>query len=437
MKLYSVPVVSDQERWNYLSDISTLSISKKIDSFSNPKYESWKKIQHLAPFAQMHDKKKAYALLSFFRMSKGQSIPFIQKNNEKFFWQKLARFERFFHDFSHEYSVFSADENIPEKEKNLKRRILRGFEEEAIASSLLEGANTTRKEAQEMIAEKRKPITQGEKMIYNNYQTILWIEKQAKNEPMSLDLIQRIHTKISKDCLDEKEYEGGVLRKASDNINVGNKDDGVVYYTPDENFVENQLEKFIDFANDKEGDEYFFHPLLKAMILHFMFGYLHPFCDGNGRTARAIFYWYLVRNGFPNIGYLPISTEIIKMRKEYDNSFIYTENEGGDMTFSIQCMVAVLGKSILSYKQYLQEESEKIQQKKKSQEEYYDLHLNERQIELLIYFQKYPEESTTFKRHGALHDISHVTARKDLIDLEEKNIIKSFMVGRQKKFMIQ
>ncbi|WP_366511954.1 Fic family protein [Maribacter sp.] len=42
----------------------------------------------------------------------------------------------------------------------------------------------------------------------------------------------------------------------------------------------------------------FIHPIVKASILHFLIGYIHPFVDGNGRTARAIFYWYLLKNGY-------------------------------------------------------------------------------------------------------------------------------------------
>jgi len=56
--------------------------------------------------------------------------------------------------------------------------------------------------------------------------------------------------------------------------------------------------KLIEFANDENITTGFIHPVIKAILLHFWIGYLHPFCDGNGRTARALFYWYLLKNDY-------------------------------------------------------------------------------------------------------------------------------------------
>ena len=52
------------------------------------------------------------------------------------------------------------------------------------------------------------------------------------------------------------------------------------------------MEKICDFANSE--DDEFVHPIIKGIMLHFLIGYIHPFEDGIGRTARALFYWYVL-----------------------------------------------------------------------------------------------------------------------------------------------
>src|SRR5205814_10028127 len=54
-----------------------------------------------------------------------------------------------------------------------------------------------------------------------------------------------------------------------------------------------------------------FHPMVRSMILHFWLAYDHPFVDGNGRTARALFYWSMLRNGYWMFEYITISKIIL------------------------------------------------------------------------------------------------------------------------------
>ena len=77
-------------------------------------------------------------------------------------------------------------------------------------------------------------------------------------------------------------------------LSVHEKQKYIYHIPPKENFLKEQMVDFIKYAND-EGDEGFMHPILKAILIHFWIGYLHPFYDGNGRIARALFYWYLLK----------------------------------------------------------------------------------------------------------------------------------------------
>lgn len=401
-----------------------------LNNFSRKEYYTWKKAQYITPFIELKSKEEGFSLFHYFRKQESVDIPFLHERKTYFFWQRLTCHERFFHDFTSKFYIHEVESN---DNKYLEERILRGVKEEAIASSLLEGANTTRSQAIKMISEKRSPKTEGEQMIINNYNTILWIENEARNEAMSESLLLKIQSKLLENTSEDIKNIGR-FREDSDKVCVQDQNFKSVHIPPKKSFLDKELVKFIDFANDNESKEYFFHPILKAIILHFMIGYLHPFCDGNGRTARAIFYWYLLKNGFENIGFLPISTEIMKKRSLYDSSFIYTEQEYGNITYSVNMMIEILESAKRSFEEYIKKEKENIKEKRELEKKYYDLSLNTRQIDLIQYFKKYPEKHTDFKYHATIQNISLLTSRKDLLGLEKSKLLFSKVISNKRLF---
>ena len=82
------------------------------------------------------------------------------------------------------------------------------------------------------------------------------------------------------------------------------------------------MAKLIAFANQKDG----ISEPLKASMLHFYFAYLHPYFDGNGRTARLFHLWYLVQQGFPSTLFYAFSKHINNSKNAYYNSFLQIED---------------------------------------------------------------------------------------------------------------
>ena len=179
--------------------------------------------------------------------------------------------------------------------------------EEAITSSQLEGASTTRKIAKEMLETKRQPIDKSEQMIFNNY---LLMKKalERKDEALSIELILELHAIATYKAIDNDAISGA-LREDND-IAVSNLYNELAHTPPCFSSLKERLLSLCDFANEKHdgaNSDTFIHPLVKAIILHFMIGYIHPFGDGNGRTARAIFYWYMLSSGYWLFEYVSIS----------------------------------------------------------------------------------------------------------------------------------
>jgi Fic family protein len=174
-----------------------------------------------------------------------------------------------------------------EKTEYLKNSLL----EEAIASSQIEGAATTTKVAWEMLKSGRKPRNESEQMIFNNLRGIKFIDEEVKSS-LDFKLIIEVHRIMTANT--SAEDCAGSFRDGQ--IYVQDHIDGEIAHTPPEHkFVESLMGELCDFVNE---DKTFIHPIIKASIIHFMIGFIHPFKDGNGRTARALFYWFLLKKDY-------------------------------------------------------------------------------------------------------------------------------------------
>jgi Fic family protein len=237
-----------------------------------------------------------------------------------------------------------------EKDKYLVQSLMM---EEAITSSQLEGASTTRKVAKKILENNLKPKNKSQQMIVNNF--LLMKEVLARqNEKLSVEMILELHKIATFKAIDNHAIPGQ-LRK-DDNIYVGDSYQESFYHPPASDSLNERLENLCVFANEchsREDADNFIHPIIKAIILHFMIGYIHPFGDGNGRTARALFYWSMLQSGYWLFEYVSISKLIQEKRTAYDTAFVYTETDDFDLTYFIYNQVEVIVKAIASLKAYI------------------------------------------------------------------------------------
>lgn len=216
-------------------------------------------------------------------------------------------------------------------------------EDEAISSSQLEGAATTTLAAKDMIKRKRKPRTLDEKMIVGNFHMMkaAW---ELRHQDLSPDLIAQIHA-TGVDGIDDEQYTPGAFRQ-NDDVVVEGSDGEIVHRPPEAAGIEQRLGvlcQWVNESHDGANNRDYLHPLLKAVALHFAIGYEHPFRDGNGRVARALFYWFMFKNGFAAFRYIAISLLLKKSVVKYGKSYLFTETDDMDLTyfFEHQCSVVI------------------------------------------------------------------------------------------------
>lgn len=406
------------------------SFKEFLEKANEPQYLYWNKIKY-KEMPKGISVEQGWILIRGVRKFMAKNTPIKAENGNYFEWIKLPSFD----EYLHYIDMYAGGQIFPQPSIQSQQNqvlVARGIIEEAIASSQLEGAHTTRSAAKKMILENRKPKSTDEKMIMNNYQTICDINERHKNQELSKALLFEIHSTITRDTVAREEQNR--FRKNRDDIVVQGSIGKEVYIThvpPKEVFLGQEIGRLIEFANNDSANE-FIHPVTKAIFIHFWIGYLHPFTDGNGRLARAIFYWYLLKKGYWTMMYLPISTMLKKSPVQYAKAYIYSEQDDLDLTYFYDFHIRKIRQSLDEFKDYIQQISsvtKNIERKLKD-----IIILNNRQLLLIQHLLSDELASTTITSHVKLHDISRPTATQDFKILQKAGLIEKKRVGKYIKY---
>jgi len=306
--------------------------------------------------------------------------------------------------------------------------------EEAIASSQIEGAATTRRVAKEMLRTKRPPADKSERMILNNYRAIERL-RVLKESPITLEILNELHAILAEEAIDEPDAAGR-LRRSPEDDDVHVIDDGadphILHKPPKGSELPERLARFLAFANDEQSEP-FIHPVIKAILLHFWLAYDHPYVDGNGRVARAVFYWYLLRKGYWLFEYVSLSRMVLRAAGQYYRAFLYSERGDKDATYFIMFNLQAIHLAINEVQKYIAHKQAEIRRSTALLRGVREL--NSRQRELLLDALKKPGQIYTIYGHQQTHMVSYQTARNDLFGLVDKKLLTVSKAGRTFEFL--
>lgn len=311
---------------------------------------------------------------------------------------------------------------------NKERYIIKSLFEEAITSSQLEGASTTTSEAKRMLRSGRKPRDRSEQMILNNYRAMSFV-RESHDRPLSLEFILELQAMLTENAMDDPGASGR-WRRADENVVVADNRDGTeLYRPPPAELIPQRMKRLVDFANSEHEDP-FIHPVAQAVTLHFMLSYEHPFVDGNGRTARALFYWFMRRTGYWLIEFLSISKVIRQSPASYARAFLYVETDENDLTYFLHQQFDVILKSIGFLRSYLSEQTKELRQTHQLLRGPVQKALNHRQVALVAHALKNPNQLYDIQSHQTSNGITYQTARTDLLGLEGLGLLAKFKRGK-------
>lgn len=409
-------------------------LARKFDPAPGGRYLHWDKLRHIPPPEGLRSQ-DWWLGIKLSRRNLYKALPFAAGDHEPIHYAMIdGLLEQLHHLDRRASGAIRAEEGILNPETR-DAYLQRSLQEEAIRSSQLEGAATTRKAAKEMLRTRRQPRDRSEQMIYNNYQAMLFI-REMKNEKISADGILEIQRIVTEGTLKDPQ-DAGRLRGVDDSIVVEDPTTGDVLHTPPQaEHLPQLLGDLTAFANGENSEGAFIHPVIRSILLHFMLAYIHPFVDGNGRTARALFYWSMLSRGYWLCEYISISTALKAAPIRYAQSFLHTETDENDATYFIIHQLETIRKAIDNLHAYLTRKAEEIKSAREVIRAATPLadRLNHRQVTLLNHAIGHPGFTYTINSHRTSHGVSYQTARTDLLELAELGLLAQGKIGKKLVF---
>jgi len=420
-----------------LAEITAEDPQRMIDLFSTSRaiddkgrYLHWDQMRHRQPPDGL-TLNEWWVGTAASRVKNARLLPFTGTDGDPFRFTNIDRIQEMVHLIDQQASGRIQTDDIVANVGSRNRYLVSSLVEEAITSSLLEGAATTRRVAKELLRTGREPRDPSERMILNNYFAMQAAEELASSgEPVTPDRVLELHRIVTDGTLPESEA-GRLQRPGDERVAIYWSDDRLLHRPPPAEELPARLEQLCGFANGDTG-EGFLHPVVQAVLIHFWIGYDHPFADGNGRTARALFYWSMLRSGYWLAEYISISSILRKAPAKYARSYLYTETDSNDVTYFVVYQLEVIRRAIKSLRRYLTRKSDEIGQLERAMRGVPGL--NHRQLAILSNALRDPDTYFTFAGQKRLHRVVYQSARTDLLGLENLGLLKKVQVGRTFEF---
>lgn len=402
-----------------------------ISSTPGGKYLHWDNLRHRDPPEGL-SREQWWLGVKLARYGTQRELPLEDKYENPFFFNTPPLITEYLHEIDSTGSGRIAMPAEVSGSETKTRYLVRSLIEEAITSSQLEGASTTRKKAMEMFRSGKKPANRSERMIFNNLRGMEFIQAH-QGESLTPELIFAIHAEMMQGTVSDDEL-GRLQSDEEERVSVvSNTTQKVVHEPPPADQLEDRLMAMCRFANDEEETE-FIHPVIRAILLHFWLAYDHPFSDGNGRTARALFYWSMLNSGYWLFEFISISSILRKSSSKYGRAYLYTETDANDATYFLVHQLQVIGQALRALEKYLEKKTGEIRRTEKVLKGISGI--NHRQLALLSHALRKPHADYTINSHKVSHRIAYATARSDLLKLTEMRLLNQRTVGNAMHFTV-
>ncbi len=395
------------------------------------KYLHWDNLRHRQPPEGLTNE-QWWLGVKLARYGTQRELSLKDKHGNPFFFNTPPLITQYLHEIDSKGSGRIAMPAEVSGSETKTRYLVRTLIEEAITSSQLEGASTTRKKAMEMFRSGKKPADRSERMIFNNLRGMEFIQAH-KGESLTPDLVFAIHAEMMQGTVPDDEL-GRLQTQGEERVNVvSNVSQKVVHKPPPADQLEERLKDMCRFANG-EGETEFIHPVIRAILLHLWLAYDHPFSDGNGRTARALFYWSMLNAGYWLFEFISISSILRKSSGSYARAYLYTETDANDATYFLVHQLQVIDLALRALEKYLEKKTGEIQRAEKILKGISGI--NHRQLALLSHALRKPHADYTINSHKVSHRIAYGTARADLLKLAEMGLLSQSTVGNAMHFSV-
>lgn len=413
-----VPLRAPQLR-DLLSEINVSRVPELITRAAEDRdYLHWDTLIHLAP-PEGRTSREWWFSIKFARLTARRLVPLMDTQGEPFHFSTPDSILRALHQLDQQLAGRIDLPATIVAGAGRDRYVTSSLMEEAITSSQLEGAVTSRRVAKDLLRTGRPPRDKSERMIANNFAAMQRV-RALQRTAMTPRLVCELHRLVTLGTLDDPASAGRLEVPGEPRVKIWGDEDQVLHTPPPAEELPGRLQAFCDFANNVD-DRAFVHPVLRAVILHFWMGYDHYFADGNGRTARAVFYWSLLHEGYWLAEYLTISSILRRAPVAYAQAFLLTETDDNDLTYFLVEQLDVIGRAVQSLHDYLRRKAAEIRNVETLLRD--GNALNHRQRALLGRALRDADSVFTIAGHRSDQGVVYETARSDLLDLADRGFL--------------
>jgi len=302
----------------------------------------------------------------------------------------------------------------------LKEEWIKEMQSEAIIleshhSTHIEGTQLTLKQAREILAGKSlRGIRKDDRQELLNYKRAMDFvaEYLGKKSEITEDLIKKIHRMLVKDVRGGS-LEPGKYRRVQNYV-VNSLTGEIIYTPPPPSKVPKLMGEFVRWLNEETS----ISPVLIAGIAQYQFVDIHPFLDGNGRTARLLCTLILYQNGYDFKKLFSLSEYYDKDRPSYYNAIQSVRNNDMDMTYWLEYFTEGLKNQLIEVKI----KGEMAIKKEVILEKAERLNLNQRQQEILLYLVE--EGRVSVEKIVRKFNWVRRTVQRDLVKLVNLGFVK-------------
>lgn len=295
--------------------------------------------------------------------------------------------------------------------------------EEAISSAQLAGADTGYDVAKEMLRTGRAPRGRSERMVAN-HDRALQRAAEFRDRALSSEILLGLHQCLTEGALDDAGAVGR-FRSQGEGAPVLEEDGMIRPEPPPARELPERMEAMCAFANG-QTPAYFIHPAIRAMILHFWLAHDRPFLGGNGRAARVLFLWAMLRQGYRLAEFVSISSVLRRAPARYARAFLLVETDENDLTYFLLHQAEVLRTAEADLRRDVRRSTQEVAEAEQRLRGFAEL--NPRQQVLIAHALRKPETRYRIANHQHSHGVTHQTARDDLFDLAQRELLT---VGRE------
>ena len=313
---------------------------------------------------------------------------------------------------------------VPKWEVSLRREALI---HQAHASTSIEGNPLTLEQVTDLARGRKVMATRRSKLEVLNYlQTLERLQEFSPGEEIAEKPILAIHRALTKGVLDNPKY-AGVYRKLQ--VVVANRlTREVIFRPPEAKEVPHLMKEFVSWLNAKQTGS--LNPVLVAGIAHYEFVRIHPFVDGNGRTARTLATLILYKRGFDTKRFFALDDYYDSDRLAYYAALSSVDPRKRDLTAWLEYFTEGVAVSVDQVK----EKVLRLSQDRRKRMQIGQVALTERQMRIVEFLQG--RGRMTNKELRTMLKVSRQAALKELAKLIHLGVIRSQGRGRSLHYLL-